>query len=463
MKKYLFLVIFLTGCMVGPNYKRPEVAMPEGFLESKKTEAISSIRSWWKSFNDPVLDRLIDQAIESNYDLAIAIEKIEETRAYYRIRRADLFPEVDASAAAFRTGLSQNSLMTSFVPLSAFNTFQAGFDAVWEIDIFGKLRREKEAAWYEVQEMQENMRDTFVTVTSEVARNYADICSAAGFISLTKEKINTRRAILQLNRDRNDTGLESRIEIEEQIAMLKIDEEDLLFYETFYKQTIYRLAALLGKQPESVNEWFKEPARVLKAAGKVAVGLPSELLRRRPDVRAAERNLARATAKIGAAIAEYFPSFSLTGGTGLEANKMHSLFSGGSFDWSVGGLMKWPLITFGRVRANVDVKKSVQKQALLSYENAVVLALKDVEGAMVAYYNQQDKLKQVEEEEIAIRRKVRLLESKYQSGLSGLEAYLAQKYELLTQQVKTVETERTLALDLIALYKALGGGDWPST
>ena len=463
MKKYLFVItfIFLSGCMVGPNYKKPNIELPTKFLESKEDDnAISSLTSWWDSFDDPILNDLIKTAISNNYSLKIALEKIEETRAYYRIKKANLFPEIDLNAAAARSGNSKNLIMTSFLPDTTYNLFQIGFDALWEIDIFGKIRREKEAAIYELQSSQESMRDVYVMLISDVARYYVDVCSIQNIIILTSKKIELQKNICTLAEDRNAVGIENSINENVQFATLKQLEESLLFYDTLLKDKAYHLAALLGQYPDTIIEKIDQFIKIPEATGKIKVGMPSTLLRKRPDIRIAERKLAVATAKTGAAIAEYFPVFSLTGAVALDSNKLSNMISGNSFQWSLGSLLKWPILTFGRVRANVDAKKSQTKQALFSYENIIVGALQDVESALTAYYNEGMRLNDIQEEKIAYLKIAYLENNKYQNGIINLSNAINAEKTGIDAMIKEIESKRVLAHNLIALYKALGGSDW---
>lgn len=459
-KKPFWIIFSLYGCMVGPDYKEPEVVMPDHYIENGQSLVVSSLKDWWKTFNDPVLDSMVERSITNNYDLKIAIEKIEETRAYYRIKRANLFPEIDMTATAIRYGLSQNIIQNSLLPLNAYNLFAAGFDASWEIDVFGKLRREKEAAYYEMQAMQENMRDVYIKLISDVARYYVDLCAIQNIIEMTNKKIELQNIVLSLIKDRKEKGLNSKISEDEELSRLKVEEENLLYYNTLFKQTAYLLSTLLGIQPESFSENYGEFKKVPIATEKVPMNLPSSLLRQRPDIRSAERQLAQATAIVGAAIGEFFPIFSLTGNTSFEVNKIRDFFMSRSFSWSLGSVMQWPIINFGRIRANVDVKKSQQKQALLKYENTILSALKDVESALIAYYNEDEKLKDISVEVLSFKDISVLEKSKYQTGINSLFNYIEAEKGLIDKEIKKVESERYLAHDLIALYKALGGDDW---
>ncbi|KPK33355.1 MAG: hypothetical protein AMS24_01475 [Chlamydiae bacterium SM23_39] len=457
--KYISILL-ISGCMVGPDYKKPDISLPKNFIEDRSKLEITSIKEWWKNFNNQTLNDIIEIAISNNYDLKIALEKIEETRAYYRIKKADLLPEIDGTASAIRYHLSKNAIESSAFPSSSYNSFQIGFDALWEIDIFGKLRREKESAFYEIQAMQENMRNIYIIMISDIARYHIDICAINNFIDLTKEKIYIQKTILDLIKDRNIKGIDNKIKVEETIAKLQEEEENLLFYITLLKQTIYRLSVLLGKQPEDVVNIFTNIKNIPEYKNEISAGLPSTLIRRRPDIKKAERELAAATAQIGAAIAEYFPLFSLTNNTSLKSNKISKLLKNKSLNWSLGSLMNWPIITFGRIRANVDIKKSKQKQALLFYENTILQALKEVESALVAYFNEKTKLIYVQKELFSIKIKTDLEKDKLINGISDLPYFLENKLIYIEKKIKEIESKRNLNINLISLFKTLGGEDW---
>lgn len=460
MKKLSFLLLFLSGCMLGPNYHEPKLSMPKQFSEKKETHSsIASLKNWWKTFNDKNLDEIVQKAISNNYDLKLAIEKIEQTRAQYRLKKADLFPEINMNAQAVRMRVSQTNAETFFLPFPTFNLFQAGFDAIWEVDLFGRKRREKEAAFYEYQSYVENMRDVYVTIISDAARYYVDICALQNIISLTSKKIECQKNILNLIDNKKTNGLNSKIIVNDEIANLKQDEENLIYYTTILKQTAYKLSVLIGQQPEN-NINFSKYRSIPVALEKIKVCLPSKLLRNRPDIRSAERQLAMATAKIGSAMADYFPSFSLVGDIALQTSKMKYFFNSKSSIWEVGSLMNWPIINFGRVKAVVDERKSEQRQARIIYENTVLKALEDVESSLVAYFNEQENLKDIQREVLVISENTSLSKDKYSKGITNYIDFLMQEKFLIDKKIKEKESQRALCHDLIALYKALGGGEW---
>jgi NodT family efflux transporter outer membrane factor (OMF) lipoprotein len=469
--------------MVGPNYKKPEIAMPAKFIEEKKEEAASSdcdLCQWWKQFNDPQLDALLAEALVANYDFRIALEKIHQARAQYRIERSYLWPEIDLNAVGTRSLISQNYLFGSRAGTSSttsgstsgslpfLNLFQVGFDAIWELDFWGKFRRAKNAAHDQWEATIEEANAVLITVISEVAIDYVTIRALQQKIDLTRKKIEADIGELDLADVRFEAGLGDEIQVDTLLATLEADSATLPVLETSLKQTIYALAFLLGRQPESLATEFNEIKPIPSGLAKVPVGLPSDLLRRRPDVRQAERQLAAATEQIGVAFADYFPHISLTGTTfaggseggasyGFQSERLNNLFTAKSHYWSVGPSIIWNLIDFGRIRANVAVQNSIQKQALLSYEQIVVSSLKDVESALVAYFEEQKRNALIHDQVIADLRALELTEDLYQAGLANESQVLEARKTVFDAESALVDSDQAVTSDLISLYKALGG------
>ncbi len=492
MRAYqLVPLMFLTACMVGPNYHKPDISMPSEFTETKKeAEAENSpcdedLCEWWKQLGDPFLDALLEEAARANYDLLIAIEKIEQARAQYRIERSYLWPEFDINAVATRSRNSQNFFSSSNSSSSAStatttggpaggslppfqNFFQLGFDAIWELDFFGKFRRAKNAAYYAWEATKEDAQNVLISVLSEVAVNYVSIRALQQQIDLAMKIIRTDEEELLLTLALFEAGLDSEIQVEALLAALDSDRAALPVLETSIKQTIYALAYLLGRQPEGLAAEFKETGAIPSGIDKVPVGLPSDLLRRRPDVRSAERQLAAATEEIGVAVADLFPHVTLTGNTfsggsltgsviGYESGTLNKLLKSSSNFWSVGPAIRWDAIDWGRTRANIAIQNSLQRQALLTYEQIVIASLRDVEGALVAYFDEQRRRAILAEQVTANRRSLQLTEDLYQAGLASDLSVLEARKTLLISETSLVNSQQSLTSDLIALYKALGG------
>lgn len=478
------LFLSFCGCMVGPNYHSPETAMPSEFEETGYAEYITDeeLCQWWKQFNDPMLNSLIEEAYRANYDYRIALEQIVEARAQYQIQRSFLWPEIDLNATATRSRFSQTLLSSTTAMSTASGTspsasiasgsvgsplgppiqnfFQVGFDAIWEIDFFGKFRRGKQAA-YDLWEASIDLaQNVMLTVLSEVARDYVAIRSLQLQIEITIEKIWADEQQLILAKALFDAGLDNLIQMEGFIAALDADKATLPVLQTTLKQTIYALAILLGRQPEGLAAEFENYAPIPTGIEKVPVGLPSDLLRRRPDIRAAERQLASATEQIGVNVANLFPHISLTGDSyGFESSHQNKWLLGKSRYWNIGPTLNWDLIDFGRTFGQIDVAKSMQRQALLTYEKTVIASLQDVEGALIAYFEEHQRIASFEDQVSANLCSFELTEDLYESGLADELQVLTAYKTLLDSENSLVQSEQALTSDLVALYKALGG-DW---
>ncbi len=483
MRGYFLILLFLTGCTVGPNYHKPDVQMPMSFEEKKEDEPLSDqdLVGWWKHFDDPVLNRLVQEAVQGNYDWRIALEQIVEARAKYRVERSYLWPEIDLNAAATRAHFSDNlftsssllnSTATGSSPASVVagdnfpiagatqNFFQIGFDAIWELDFFGKFRRNREAARDLWQASKESAQGVLITVIAEVVRGYIGIRSLQQQIKLWKDRIWADERQLELSEVLLDAGLDNQIQVENLIASLEADLAALPPMEAALKQEIYALAVLLGKHPEGFAATFETVAKIPSAMEKVPAGLPSDLLRRRPDIRTVERQLAAATEQIGVAVADLFPHIYLTGNTvGFESNRLNKWFILPSRYWNVGPSLNWDLLDFGRTRAQVAVQNSLQRQALLAYEQTVISALQDVEGALVAYFEERKRACDFEYQREANARALILTEDLFDSGLVDEWQFLQAWKTLINSDMSLIQSQQALASDLVALYKALGG-DW---
>lgn len=349
----------LPGCMVGPNYRTPVTSVPPMWSEKPAGGAaakpIESER-WWQTFNDPVLNSLIDRAVQSNLDLRIAEARLREARAERGVTAAGLWPAVNSAGSYSRTHYSEYGPVVQAALAAAGSAgghapsikqqqdlYQASFDASWEIDVFGGIRRSVEAADATAGAAQENQRGVLVTLLAEVARNYVELRGAQRQIIITLDNIKTQQDTLDLTRSRYTAGLTSEIDVLRQEAQLTSTQSQIPTLESSVKRSIHSLGILLGKEPGALREELSKNAPIPGTPPEVPVGLPSELLRRRPDVRSAERELAAATAQIGVAVADLFPSFSLTGSAGRQSEKFSDLGLGASKFWNVGPSIHLPI------------------------------------------------------------------------------------------------------------------------
>lgn len=454
-----FLLLFLTGCAVGPNYQSPEVALPSTYHEphDKTEEDLSDMKEWWTSFNDPLLNVLIHEAISQNLDLKIAVEKIHQVRAEYQIEAAELYPKVDLTAEQKRSRISQNLFDSRFLGPPIQSLYKIGFDASWEIDIFGKRRRAKEGAYYEYEAEVESARDVYITLLAEIAATYIEIRGYQQKIALAKRNIYIQKEQLGLAETRFAAGLENEINTRTFEINLEETEAVLPSLEIGYRKTIHRLAVLLGKTPEALQEDFEEQRAIPVCDTPIPVGLPSDLLRRRPDIRQAERTLAAATANIGEAIADLFPRVSLLGSFGFEGDHRTNWIKAKSRTWSLGPNIDWPIIYFGRIRANIRAQNAKQQQALLNYEQTILTSLEDVENNLVAYYKEEERTHRFNMQVEAARRKYVLTRDKYLSGLVDFSSLLEADSALVSAENNLTDSKQSLSTNLVALYKSLGG------
>ncbi len=468
MKKWIPL-LFLSGCMLGPDHEAPHVCLPSEYEQvPEETESVD-LATWWEQFEDPLLNELIGEALTCNFDLQIALHKIEEVRNLYRIDRSALYPQIQGNFAAIRFRRSENlvsevienpSTAVEVVP-SDFtgpliqNFFQIGFDAAWEFDFFGKNRRKAEAAYRDFEASQEEALFVQITLVSDVARSYIDIRSLQQQVQTKKEQITRQKELLELANSRYTAGLTSFFDVSRAKAALEAQESTLPPLQEELKQTIHGLAILLGKPPE---QFFVEEGYIPVAKGLIPSELPSELLCRRPDIRQVERELAAATSRIGQAKAELFPSFSLIGSFGTQSSLVDKLFVWPSRFWTIGPSMIWNLFTGGRLIAQVEVQNQRQKQAILSYESVINEALKDVEDRLVGYFKEGKRLEFLEEQ-LSTNSLVRDLSlDQYVAGLVSFDEVLDAEKTLFQSQEEMIASQGVLMIQLVGLYKALGGG-----
>jgi len=468
LKKTTFWLLLLvagllvTGCAVGPDYRSPDVSVPESWSEQSADKAVIvpvSIAQWWKAFNDPTLDSLIAQAVELNHDLRIAEARICEARALHRVAAADLWPTIETSGSYSR---SRRSIGNTAIPLAApveRNLFQTGFDASWEVDVFGGSRRATEAAKADIDAAVENRRDAQITLLAEVARNYIELRGLQRRLDIFSSSVQMQEDAVAIINAKYKSGLISELDAVQAETLLASTKAQIPALENSIKQTIHRISVLLGKNPGDMTSSLLQKKPIPISTAEIPSGLPSDLLRRRPDVRYAERSLAAATARIGVAKADLFPRFSLTGNFGLQAEELRVIpMTGISRYWSFGPTIRWPIFSAGRIRANIRAQGERQTQALLTYEKTVLIALEDVENALVACETEQVRRRNLYDAVAASQRSVELATELYIKGMTGFLNVLDARRSLLQTEDELALSERTVSQNLVFLYKALGGG-----
>jgi multidrug efflux system outer membrane protein len=462
MKRAVVLLLLLTGCAVGPDYHPPQTKAPGNWSEPQRggaTNAPVQFTDWWKTFNDPELNSLIERAVKANYDLRIAEAQLLQARALRSGVAAEFLPTINSSASFKDKQQSKNA--QSFVGTGQklqTHLYDAGFDASWEIDIFGSLRRQLQQANALYASVEDHRRAVLVSVLAEVARNYVDVRGLQLRIDINRKNIVAQQEAVGITRARFNAGLTSELDVKQAEVLLAATRAQLPTFETALRQTVHQLSVLIGREPGALLDELAATAPVPTPPPDVPVGLPSELLRRRPDVRAAEHDLAAATANIGVQTAELFPKFYLLGLGGYSTISASSWISPGSQYWTAGPTMTWRVLDFGRIRAQIKAADAQTKGALAAYEKAVVTAFQDVENALVAYNNEQVRYRALADAVEANRRALALATELYKKGLGDYLNVLVTQRALFDIEDQLADSQRTVTANLVALYKALGGG-----
>ncbi len=455
MMSFFLILIGLPSCWA-PKYTVPRYPLPKQFEYQRDAGMGEPLVEWWKQFDDKQLNKLIDHALLKNYELRIVLEKIEESRELYKGKRADLFPEINVVSDVSRSRISKVLAQTSFLDQNRLSFFSLGFDASWELDVWGKLRHAKQAQFFLYQAQIENMRDVYIMLLADVARNYIIASALYLQIRLARDRIKADAELLCLQRVLFDAGLVSQIAVAQQEQSLADSQDLYKRLQTDRAQTENQLAVLLGDNPETVS--MRYPLKVPLTDIRLETGIPSDLLKRRPDIRQLERELASANESIGQAVAEWFPSFSLIGGLASETSKGSDWFTGQSLTWTFGPSINWPLINFGRVKANIKSKESIKRQAALRYSKAIIYALKDVEDFLVQYFNALDQARYLKRRYKQSKLQESLIAAQYESGLSSKNDVLIAQKNRIDSHSSYAQAQQAVSVSLIGVYKALGGG-----
>ena len=454
--------VALSACSVGPDFVKPHPQMPSQWAEAPGNEASREpleLSRWWTIFRDPELTSLIERAVQANLDLQMAEARIREARAQRVVVGAAAYPEIGVGGEYSRSRDSQNAggSAANSVP-EGVNLYQVGFDAAWELDVFGGVRRAVEAANADLAASVENRLNVLVTLLAEVARNYLEVRGSQTRLAVAEKNIFTQRQALEIARARYQAGLSSELDVAQAQAQLATTEAGIPQLETSMRQAIHQLGVLLGQPPASLLEELVATAALPGGPPEVPAGLPSDLLRRRPDVRQAEQELAAATARVGVATANLFPRFYLTGAVGQASIDASDFFESSSRFWSIGPTITWPVFTAGRLRAQVEVQNARQEQAAIKYEKTVLTALQDVESALAAYSREQITRDSLILAVKANRQAVDIANELYKRGLVDFLNVIVSQRSLNNSEDQLAQSAQRVSANLVALYKALGGG-----
>jgi NodT family efflux transporter outer membrane factor (OMF) lipoprotein len=418
---------------------------------------------WWKSFNDPVFDKLVQQAVQANLDLQLAAARVDEARAERGVAKSGLFPSVAATASASRNrqrvvAPAQGS--ATIVPVE-FNNFQGGFDAAWELDFFGRIRSGLQAATADATAASEARRAVLVAVLGELGRSYAELRGFQLRLDIANKNIAIQQDTLDLTRIRAKAGLATELDVSRADAQLEATKSVVPTLQRGVESSIHRLSVLLGQEPNALRAELLPVAPVPVTPPEVPVGLPSELLERRPDVRQAEAQIVAATARVGEAKAEFFPRFLLLGTAGRQASQLHDITLGMGNYFGVGPAVTLPIFTGGRIRSQVRVQDARLRQSVITYRSAILSALEETENALVSYSEEQARRAHLESAVKSNEEAVRLSAELYKAGLTDFLSVLDAQRALYADEDLLAQSRTAQTVNLIALYKALGGG-WQS-
>ncbi len=450
------MIALLTGCItVGPDYRRPAVDTPPGWRFEEKEALHLANAGWWEQFNDPALNGLVRIALTENKDLLIATARIEEFFGRYFSTRGDQYPSAGGAADAFRQRLSEKGLTRVDGKDNPYNQYEAFFNAGWEIDFWGKFRRATEAARAELLSTEEARRTVVLTLVSAVAAAYVDIRVLDKQLEITRRTAESRRETLDLFQLRFRNGIISEVDLsqaesEYEDALARIPDIDRAI-----GQAENALSVLLGRNPGVIPRGLSIDQLILPT---VPTGLPSDLLERRPDIRQAEQLLIAANARIGVAKSLYFPTISLTGAFGTVSTDLSNLFTAASRSWNYGVPVSVPLFTAGRIGGEVKAAEAAQQQAVLSYQQAIQNAFREVDDALLGRSKSGERLAALARQLKALQNYSRLARMRYDEGHTSFLEVLDADRSLFNVELAYTAGQNTLYRSLINIYKAMGGG-----
>ncbi|RUZ03597.1 efflux transporter outer membrane subunit [Mesorhizobium sp. M7A.F.Ca.CA.001.12.2.1] len=452
----MLTAVLLAGCVVGPDYQTPIMAMPANWSGQKPTKPAQPARlsKWWQRLRDPELNTLVEEAVAGNLDVATAKAKIREARASYRQSAGTLLPSADGSGSASRN----KSAETTSGSDATYSEYQAGFDASWELDLFGANRRGVEAARYGLNASQEELRSTLLTLVGDVASYYTQARGYQARIALARRSAASQRQTAELTRTMAQAGTATAADVAKAMGQAASTEAAVPTLEASYAQAVHRLAVLAGRPPASLNERLKRVAPIPAPRLPMPTGIPAELLLSRPDLRMAERQYAQYTAKIGQAEAARYPSVSLTGDISTAALKLGDLGKNSSIGWSFGPTLSVPLFNAGQLQAAVEVAKAQRDQYFIAYRSSVLTALEDVENALVLLSQERIRIGKLASSAKSYGEAASLEGTLYKAGETSLLDVLDAQRSLYSAEDSLLQSRVLLATNYIALNKALGGG-----
>jgi len=454
-------LLLALGCAVGPDYEEPRTQAGDAFGGSAQPGISNDpvIVAWWRQFDDPVLNSLIDQAISGSRDVKAATALLREARALYDLETYDFAPTITAQGGYNRQLLSKEVAPGATRDQRTFGYWNAGFDAFWEVDLFGRIRRGNEAAWSQTGAFEATRRDVLVTLLAEVARNYFEYRGSLLQLEVARRNAQNQEESLKFVTSRFEGGRATELDVSRAKAELQSTRALLPPIDESAQRSRNRLAVLLGEQPSAFTLTLSNPAAAIdKLPSMIGVGRPEELLRRRPDIRQAERTLATSTAGIGVATADLYPRLTFSGNFGPQAQTISGLFQAGSAAYSFGPSLSWAFLDLGRVKSRIRAAGAHAEADLNRFEQTVLLALEETENALVSVGHTRERRDALILAVSASERAAELAEARYQGGAVDYLASLDAQRQVLSFQLQLTEVRTRTVTSVIALYKALGGG-----
>ena len=497
----------LAGCTLGPDFKEPSLFAPSSWFASRPPQAATPSQTvvepldpaWWRAFNDPILTELEEQLARSNLDVRLATFRLQESRLQRGVTAADEYPNLNANGSYTREKVSSRGVLgiigsggasgsngsgsgtqtssnglggtqggipanaggSSSQHIGAFNLFQSGFDSTWEIDFWGRVRREVEAADAQIDVSAEARRDQLVTVLSELARDYLQLRGQQRDLQIARDTLASDRQSLRLTQERQQGGLTTGLDVANAAAQVNTTAAQIPQLEATAATSINAISLLLGETPGALSAKLSPAQPVPPVPPAVPVGLPSELARRRPDIRRAEAQLHSATADIGQAEADFFPRVTLSGSVGVQSLKFKDLGNFGAFgalQYSGGPSVTIPVFQGGRLKYTLDLRKAQQQEAAVTYQQVVLQAFHDVDNALTNYSAEQLRNQQLARAVDQARQALALARQQYTGGLATFLDVLTAERTLFSSEQSYADSTTTISTNLVQLYKALGGG-----
>lgn len=470
--------VLLVGCTVGPDFMPPDPKLPEISYLGDKSVAVAdrdlpppTDPNWWAVFRDPILTSLASRVAAANLDVRTATVRLAQSRFQRGVAAAAQFPSVNGDAKYQRELYSQNGIVSLLsgllapgqtITISPINEYNTGFDASWELDLWGRVRRQVEAADAQVVQADDQRRDALVSSLAELARNYIQLRGVQTQIKIATDNLKVARDIQQLAQERQQRGLQNGLDVENAAAQVESIRAQIPTLEQQESQYINALSLLLDQPPGALKSELGRPRSIPPAPPRIPLGIPSELARRRPDIRAAEAQLHAATANIGVAIGSFYPTVQLNGTVGFDALDIKNLWKGSSLQYTLGPSVTLPIFAGGRLRSTLALREAQQQEAAIFYHKTVLQAWHDVVNALVAHRLEQQRRARLKSQADHSRQALGLARTRYIDGVADFLTVLDTERTLLQAEQQYATSTTNVALNLVQLFKALGGG-WETT